>query len=238
MLTGSAMAQGVKLGIDGGLNLANLASQWEGETVSGQIKVGANLGVFANIPLGSAIAIQPGIRYSLKGSKYDSRQTVFYGTNLQNTYEAENNLALHYAEIPLNFVYTFGSDDSRSKFFVGLGPYVAFLLDAEEKFKIKDKANPQGAPALPEDGISDLKIGNDEGRNNLKRTDYGGQAFVGYKLNNSWFLKAGGQMGFEEIRYEQVQNAGFGESFQRNNFVFFLNVGYMFGGGKAKTEAN
>lgn len=239
MITGSAMAQGVKLGVDAGVNLANLANQWEGETVSGQIKVGANAGVFANIPLGGHVAIQPGLRYSLKGSKIEFGYDGLNGAH----FEREDKLALHYAEIPLNFVYNFGSKDSKSKFFVGAGPYLAILLDAEEKGNTKRTTGSGHTIEKETEFVSDLNIGNDAGYNNLKRTDYGAQAFVGYKLNNSWFVKAGGQMGFEEIRYENVaadavEGYKGGETFQRNNYVFFLNVGYMFGGMKDKTAAN
>jgi hypothetical protein len=240
-VTSAATAQGTRLGVDGGINMANLTSGYEGVNTSNQIKVGLNVGAFADIPLGAHLSVQPGLRYSLKGGKVEYSKTE---TGANSSYmQTENKLALHYAELPVNLVYTFGNEASRSKVFVGLGAYFAVLFDAEEKYKIKYR-NGLGAPTMEYKGLTeDLKIGNNDGYNNIKRTDYGAQAFVGYKLNNSWFVKAGGQAGFEKLRtgsYRSTINGvtTTGKAYQENNYVFFLNIGYLFGNGGGKTQAN
>ncbi len=243
----TTMAQRVSLGVEAGINLANLANQYEGETVSGQIKVGFNGGLFANIPVSRNLSIQPGVKYSLKGSQY-TRNTDSAGSTLLggiSHYESKNKLSLHYVEIPVNFVYTFGKEGSPSKFFVGAGPYVSFLVNAQERYKLKETLS-NGQTADDVNGIANLEIGNNTGFDNLKRTDYGAQAFIGYKLNNNWFVKAGGQAGFQEIRYDKVEpnvsssnpkNKIGTQSFQKNNYLFFLDIGYMFGT-KSKTAPN
>lgn len=234
-LSGHTIAQNIQLGVDGGVNLSNLANKWEGEVVSGENKVGFNAGVFANIVLGDIVSVQPSLRYSMKGSK------VSYAySNSDLSYSRESNLSLHYIELPVNLVFSVSGNSRPSGVFVGIGPYAAVLVDAKEKYSEELKPSVGGDVRIVRDRSADLKIGSHDGIEYLRRMDYGGQAFVAYKWNNV-MLKLGGQMGFAQLRYNNVKpvNSGLrgGETFQRNNYVFFLNVGFLFGGSHTASVA-
>ncbi|MCO6162619.1 porin family protein [Flavobacterium sp. NRK F7] len=109
VLFGISYAQEVKFGAKGGLNLSTLSG--DDDTA---MKVGFQVGGFAEISVTEKFAIQPELLYSTQGTKYD-------GTG-------DPSLHLDYLNIPV-----------MAKFFVteGLsleaGPQVGFLLSAKLK---------------------------------------------------------------------------------------------------------
>lgn len=124
-----------KVGIKGGVNLANLRVDEVGDN---NLKVGLNLGVFAKLPLGEAFAIQPELLYSSKGAKL-SYDNFILG-------EGEYRFNLNYVELPVLAVFNLGEH-----FNIHVGPYLGFLASAN----IKD---------LDDDGtiqdIDDLEVDN------------------------------------------------------------------------------
>jgi hypothetical protein len=222
MLTGSAMAQ-VKFGVEGGVNLNNLADQYQNETVSNQIKTGVHAGLVADIGMGH-FSVSPGIRYSMKGGQ---EQRHYNGTYQGYTaaVEQKNKLTYHYVEVPINLVYKTGVQGA-GRFLIGAGPYIAYMVNAQNKYKTSYLYNVGGeAKQVDEGGGMQLSIGDEKPEDQIKALDYGGQAFVGYQLPMGVFLKAGSQVGLANTQ----PKGGVGE-FKQKNYNFFATVGYMFGG--------
>ncbi len=109
-----------------GLNMSNLSGGGE----SGDMKMGLHLGVLKSFNITDNFAIQPGVLYSMKGTK----QTIDMGPLGSKDFS----FTLSYIEIPINAVYTFGDGDGG--FMVHAGPYLGYLLSA----KLEDVSGTDG----------------------------------------------------------------------------------------------
>lgn len=220
MLAGSASAQ-FKFGIEGGLNLNNLANHYQGETTSNQIKTGVHAGVVADFGISNNFSISPGLRYIMKGGLEERNfNTTIGGTTYVN--EHKNKLTYHYLELPLNLVYKTGTEGS-GRFMIGAGPYFAYMLNAQNSYKLTTNWLENGEPREVQDkGSVSLEIGDDEG-DVVKATDVGVQAFLGYQVPSGVFAKIGSSVGFSNTL------PGGNSEFYSKNYNFFLTVGYMFG---------
>jgi hypothetical protein len=69
MIIASGASAQTRFGIEGGVNLNNLADHYEGETTSNQIKVGFHAGVLADIGISDHFSVAPALRYSMKGGQ-------------------------------------------------------------------------------------------------------------------------------------------------------------------------
>ncbi len=98
-------------GIKAGMNIANLRGDDAGDTKS---LIGANGGVFANIPVSPNFAVQPEVLYSLEGAKSSSNNDF--------------KLNLNYINIPVMFQYR-----DASGFYAELGPQLGILTEAKTK---------------------------------------------------------------------------------------------------------
>jgi len=152
-LTVSAQDSGLKIGVKGGVNLANLYS---GDDVNDEnLKVGFNVGLMAKLPVvPDVFSIQPELLYSNQGSK------ITYDNFILG--EGEYRFNLNYIQLPVLAVINLGE-----YFNIHAGPYASYLASVN----IKD---------LNDDGsiedIADLDAGD------FNRLDYGlagGIAFEG-----------------------------------------------------------
>jgi len=113
-----ASAQGIKLGVKGGVNIANIGGSDidEFETdlgASTESKVGLVAGVFAEFMIGNMFAIQPEVLYSQKGFKASEMG-------------AEVKLKGDYVEIPVLLKINIPIEGSKVHPHVYAGPAVAF----------------------------------------------------------------------------------------------------------------
>ncbi|HET7896277.1 MAG TPA: porin family protein [Flavisolibacter sp.] len=118
------MAVKTRIGLRGGVNLADLAAKdmpaMESSMASeAQAKTSFNAGLFVNVPLGQVIRFQPEVNFSSQGGKLQggSGATAF-------TYEQD----LHYITVPLLF-----QAQSTKGFFVETGPQLGYLVAAHPK---------------------------------------------------------------------------------------------------------
>ena len=221
MIAGSAAAQ-VKFGVEGGVNLNNLADKYEGETTSNQIKTGFHGGVIADIGITPHFSVVPGVRYSMKGGQ-EQRHYNTTVNGITAVREDKNKLSYHYVEVPVNVEYKTGMPGS-GRFMIGAGPYVAYMVNAQNKYKNTTEMNINGeATETVDGGNRNLKIGNDPD-DEIKGFDYGGQAFIGYQLPMGLFVKGGSQVGFANT----LRNGS--STFMQKNYNFFFTLGYLFGG--------
>ena len=115
MAFGFINAQETKFGAKAGLNLSNLTGDAEGNSM----KVGFQVGGFAEIKISEKFAIQPELVYSAQGAKFEEE---FFG----ETFEFDLNLG--YINVPVLAKYYVAE-----KFSLEAGPQVGFLISAKAK---------------------------------------------------------------------------------------------------------
>ena len=104
---------GARAGIKGGVNVSNLITD---EVNDRNARVGFHTGVFGQLFVNSAFAVQPEINYSTKGNKV----TTTFGVIDQETM-----FNLHYIDMPVLAVFKFGKALE-----IHAGPYWAYLVGA------------------------------------------------------------------------------------------------------------
>lgn len=204
-ITTAATAQ-IGIAPELGLNIANMRGQYDYNASTGkpgvdEFKGGAKLGIKAganfNINIAGRLQIQPGIFYSTKGFKQGEKQNHEHGYFNASTQE---NVTLHFAEIPVNLQYMF-NDPGEGRFFVGIGGYMGVAFSGKT---IKDENTASIFPSLAtaaglaSDGGS-LQFGNDAPSNDMRRFDFGGQANVGYQLRSGIFFRVMYQLGISNL---------------------------------------
>lgn len=121
LIAGSVNAQGVNIGIKGGLNVYNINFDSDFET---DPRLGLHVGLLGHIHLADQLALQPELTYSMQGAKYD---IVGF----------EGDLKLDYINVPLLFQFMFDNG-----FRIQAGPQVGFLISAKnEDEDVKDDHN-------------------------------------------------------------------------------------------------
>ncbi len=106
-----------RIGLKGGLNASSLFYDNQGVTNKNE-RIGFNLGVFAQAPLGEFLAIQPELLYTTKGASADYN---VLGLNGRNTFR------LNYAELPVLLTFKLGQAVELQS-----GPYAAYLVNSNE----------------------------------------------------------------------------------------------------------
>lgn len=223
MIAGSAAAQ-VKFGIEGGVNLNNLADHYEDETNSNQIKFGFHAGVLGDIAVSPHFSVVPALRYNMKGGEVDREYNGYKpGTMTPAVIEEKNKLTFHYVELPVNVVYKTGTEGS-GRFMIGAGPYIAYMVNAQNKWNTTTRWYNENNEEVgnSDKGAEKLGIGEKED-DQVKALDYGAQAFIGYQMPMGMFIKGGTQVGFANTLPKGSS------TFYQKNYNFFLTLGYMFG---------
>lgn len=164
-----------------GVNLANVSVTDNGEIDQAKMLPSFHVGLQGDLPVTSFLSIQPGLFFSGKGTKAQSREpgSNGYFKSVLNPY---------YIELPVNVVFkTPLNKDSR--FFAGAGPYVAMGIAGKRKLDYQVL----GIAYHREDKISfsndDPTTAGEEGAGMgiLKRFDYGLNGTAGFEGNNILF---------------------------------------------------
>ncbi|HLP65361.1 porin family protein [Flavobacterium sp.] len=119
-----ANAQETKFGAKAGLNLSNVTGD---NTDDNKMKVGFQVGAFANIGISEQFAVQPEVLFSTQGNKIDG--------------PGDGSVELNYINIPIMAQYKVAD-----KFTLEAGPQIGFLMSAKLKFDggsidVKDQIN-------------------------------------------------------------------------------------------------
>ena len=142
-------------------------------------KTGFELGVLGEIPLGkNNLFLQPGILYSSKGNQYERSydSSVFQNDTLYT----QHTLDLSYVEMPVYLTWKAAlSKDHRYNFYVGAGPYFAFIYGASQSYQNRVKKF-NSSKYLYQSGTVDLPVGN--GSQEYKTFDLGICAKAGFEL--------------------------------------------------------
>lgn len=184
-----------RFGLKAGVNLATLEIDDDSQSnpYNTNNKTGFHGGVFVNLPLGGALALQPEAVFSTQGSKVSG--TVSTPTGNLN-YRDE--LDFYYLNVPVMLQLK-----ATSGLFFEVGPQVGFLLKAEN-----------------EDG-DDLK-------EDMKKTDFGAGAGIGYLSRVGLGLNARYTMGFSNI----MEDNSAGDEGKYKNRVLSIGLVYHLGAHK------
>lgn len=125
MCSAASFSQEFGLGIEGGLNLANISTTPSFTTSS---KTGFMVGGFADIGVSRVISIKPAVRYTVKG--YTQQ---FNGVTLNETY--------HYIEIPLMIKANIPLHKVKPYF--EAGPMLGIQLSANQEFSFNGQVQDQ-----------------------------------------------------------------------------------------------
>ena len=112
LMTATAEAQNVNVGVKGGLNIYNINNS-NGQKYDNLL--GFNLGLVGHIHLAKQLALQPELVYSAQGAKF-------------TTAGVETKIQLGYINVPLMLQYMFDNG-----FRLQAGPQVGFLVNAKSK---------------------------------------------------------------------------------------------------------
>lgn len=115
-----------QIGFRAGLNYSSISISTEDESedlIKYKSNIGFQAGIDYELGLTENLFFNPAFLYSQKGSKME---VSFLGES------AEGKMIFNYIELPLDFVYKFGSDDL--KFGVFAGPYVGYWLSGKSEF--------------------------------------------------------------------------------------------------------
>lgn len=187
-------------GIRAGLNLANITGKFaDGNKFDYSLRPGLNVGVNAEIPVGTGSYLQPGVLYSQKGATYKNDA---------------GHVKLTYIEVPVNFVYkpTVGA----GRMLLGFGPYVGFGLGG----KVEDQTGKETDVEFTKK--YDAAIAKPQ----YKGIDAGANLLAGYELSHNISVQLNAQLGLTEMIPEGTPNLG-GKA-KMNNTNFGLSVGYRF----------
>ena len=189
-------------GVRAGVNFQNL----NGDDINGdklddfKIKVGFHVGANAEIPIADEFYIQPGVLYSLKGTKVDA--------------QGDPKINISYIEVPINFLYKPELGDGH--LLLGVGPYFAFGVGG----KIKG----DGADVDIEfDKEVDTEL---QAVYTYKRFDAGGNLLFGYEFSNKFSVQLNAQLGLVNIAPDIKSNPN--SDLKIKNTGFGVSVGYRF----------
>lgn len=180
-VTGSLYAQEPSVVLKGGLNLANVSINANGDIDDAKSLVSFHVGLHGDIPITSFLAIQPGILFTGKGTKTQT------GSSSDATYHRATSNPL-YVEVPVNVVFK-APVGGNSKFFVGAGPYIAMGVAG----KIKEEGKFLGFGYSRNEAIqfsNDDPLTSDEegaGFGIMRRFDYGLNGTVGFEGEKAIF---------------------------------------------------
>jgi hypothetical protein len=217
-LSMATMAQQSKVFIKGGLNLANISKNDDGEVDDANTLASFHVGVMADLPVGQYFAIQPGLLFTGKGSKIQNGNS-----SDPNYYKATTNPL--YVELPVNAVFKIPLE-TNSQLFVGAGPYAA--LGVAGKRKIEGKI--LGVEYSRKDNIEfsddDPTTFNEEegaGFGVMRRFDFGLNATAGLILNK-FLVQVNYGLGLTKLQ----SGADNGEDNKNKHRVLSLSVGVGF----------
>ena len=198
LLTASSNAQ--KARIQAGVNLANVSVTDNGRVDDANMLTSFQVGIVGDFPIGSIVAIQPGILYTGKGSKVQSGDPngASYFKQTTNPF---------YFEIPANIVFKFPFG-SESHFFVGAGPYLG--IGVSGKATTEGKAfniafHNEKSIAFSSDDPTTFNQEEGTGLGVMKRFDYGANGTVGI-AGKSLVLGANYGLGLAKLQSGQTNN--------------------------------
>ncbi|ALD21818.1 porin family protein [Hymenobacter sp. DG25A] len=200
-----AQAQGVRLGIKGGVNYSNLSGDLTDEDRY-ESKFGGHGGLMANFSVtdDGFFSIQPEVLYSQKGFQYADNEYTIAG----NKYKYKGDRTYNYIDVPV--LLKINADG----FFFEAGPQYSYLL----KVKDETERSINGNTYQKSEGVENL--------DNVKRSELGYAAGLGYQSTAGFLVGIRYNGAFTDFAKDGYQDNDVKNS---RNSVFQASVGYLFG---------
>lgn len=165
-------AQKTSFGLTAGGTNSNFKFKSEGESVTGDSKMGMAAGLVVNSALSEKCSLLSGLQFVQKGTKMEvddggSTMSVDLNTN--------------WLEVPVNLVYNTG------KFYIGAGPSLSFGIGGKWKVKFEG-----------EEESENVNFGNSDD-DDMKGFDFGANVVAGFQFTNGIFLAANFNQGFSNL---------------------------------------
>ena len=198
---------GIHFGIEAGGGMETLAGKdYWGEPLKNKLNPGYHIGGNVILPIFADFWFQPGILFSVKGS----RQDII-------TDDITKTVNLCYVEVPLNLLYRPQLGDGH--LLLGLGPYGGYGVLGKERVK--------SGTITTELTVKFLNDASEEPTTYVyyRGLDAGANIFFGYEFYNGLLLQMNGQMGLLKV------NSDYGlpnDKTSKMNVGFGLSVGYRF----------
>jgi hypothetical protein len=204
LLTVTGICAKAQFYVQGGLNLANITENKEGQTEKNNWLPTFNAGVLGRFGLSDVFDLETGLLLSGKGSK---AETYFTSATDDNYVKSKFNPV--YIELPVNAVVKFPlAAESKANIFVNAGPYVA--MGVFGKSKVEERVL-----GITNTSSTNIKFSNDNpftseqegaGYNKLKRFDYGFNVGAGVDFGK-FLLKANYGFGLAKINSMEGDNS-------------------------------
>jgi hypothetical protein len=194
-------------GILGGVNFQTFnGTNDNGDKLKNDMLIAYHAGVNIAIPVAPEFYFQPGVLFSVKGSK-------------NTTDPITSTFKLSYIELPLNFVYKgmLGSGFVM----VGFGPYVGYALNGKATYT---GGSISYEPAVEFKNVVELT--DPALKTYFKSLDAGGNVLVGYQMAGGLFLQFNAQLGMLNIKPEDKRLLGDNPVYK--NTGYGLSLGYRF----------
>ena len=165
----SGLSQKAKVGVSGGVALANMNATIDGEKQNWDGKSGYTAGMIMDVPFAPHFSFRPGVHYVQKGTV----QQETTGNTTEKIF-----IALRYAELTFNFLFNTNTTGAKGNFFVGAGPAVSLNLPSKTVTKtggVKTEGKINFGNTIAED---------------LKGVDYGVNFLIGCKITGGMILSA------------------------------------------------
>lgn len=190
-----------KIGIQGGINMANMLMEDDDDTYSDDFKMqlGFNAGITFELGFGDLLSLEAGIIAENKGFKYDEE---ILGVNVKS------DAKLLYVDVPV--LVKVGPSFGPVKVFGAAGPYIGYGISGEITGEI-----------FGFDDTEDVSWG-DGDDDDFKPLDYGAKFGVGMEVTG-FTIGAYYALGLANIS-NSTENGS-----KVNNRVISISVGYKFG---------
>jgi hypothetical protein len=181
------------------------------------MKPGLKIGGIVDVGFTPMVSFQPGLFYTMKGAR--ERYVEAYAPGVNN--HVQNDVRINYLEIPLNLQLKLGHP-SRSQFFIGAGPYIAFAMGGEVEYESVLRTQ-NGQLVDRERDDYELELGNRTGEDDYKGTDAGLNLNMGIMGRRGFFVRGNMGLGLANII------PGGDETYSVRNFGLGLSIGFLFG---------
>jgi hypothetical protein len=193
----------ITFGIRAGVNFQNFnGKDSQGDKLKNDMIVGFNTGVNVELPIAPDFFLQPGLLFSVKGTKNTEGSTT-------------GKLTVDYIELPVNFLFKPVLGNGR--LLLGFGPYIAYALAG--KVKLSDSGTEVEQKIKFENNLSNSQMVDNEYY--LRPFDAGANLLAGYEFGSGISFQLNVQLGLLKTNpgYEgdsedkaSAKNTGFGIS--------------------------
>lgn len=214
LLLGAVAASQAQI-IRGGVNLANVSINDDGDVSDAKTLTSFQLGIIGDWRLTSFLSLQPGLVFTGKGTK-----TQYGDEGDANWYKATTNP--YYIEVPVNLVLK--TPTGPTQFFAGAGPYIAVGIAGKNKVRgsvLGSSFSTDSKIEWSDDDPTTLDFEEGAGFGVMKRFDYGLNGTLGIETS-SLVLSANYGLGLAKLQ----SGSDSGDDNNNKHRVFSITLGF------------